>query len=89
MMISCSSLSLYRNEKKQEYIKQKKGEKILEGRRQEMQQAKKEEKNKKAVEEYERWLVFLFFHFFKTKKIYVVMSANIFLLSYSWVFMLL
>ncbi|NXH74918.1 MAP9 protein, partial [Hydrobates tethys] len=56
MMISCSSLSLYRNEKKEEYMKQKKVEKILERRKQEIQQAKKEEKNKKAMEEYERWL---------------------------------
>ncbi|KAF1471346.1 Microtubule-associated protein 9, partial [Pygoscelis antarcticus] len=56
MMISCSSLSIYRNEKKGEYMKQKKVEKILERRKQEIQQAKKEEKNKKAMEEYERWL---------------------------------
>ncbi|NXJ86393.1 MAP9 protein, partial [Trogon melanurus] len=56
MMISCSSLSLYRNEKKEEYIKQKKVEKILERKKQEIQQAKKEEKNQKAMEEYERWL---------------------------------
>ncbi|NXA17710.1 MAP9 protein, partial [Ibidorhyncha struthersii] len=56
MIISCSSLSLYRNEKKEEYMKQKKVEKILERRKQEIQQAKKEEKNKKALEEYERWL---------------------------------
>ncbi|NXW22738.1 MAP9 protein, partial [Circaetus pectoralis] len=56
MMISCSSLSLYRNEKKEEFIKQKKVEKILERRKQEIQQAKKEEKNVKAMEEYERWL---------------------------------
>ncbi|NWZ58639.1 MAP9 protein, partial [Haliaeetus albicilla] len=56
MMISCSSLSLYRNEKKEEFIKQKKVEKILERRKQEIQQAKKEEKNIKAMEEYERWL---------------------------------
>ncbi|NWX44190.1 MAP9 protein, partial [Steatornis caripensis] len=56
MMISCSSLSLYRNEKKEEYLKQKKVEKILERRKQEIQQAKTEEKNKKALEEYERWL---------------------------------
>ncbi|XP_061848955.1 microtubule-associated protein 9 [Colius striatus] len=44
------------NEKKKKYIKQKKAEKILERRKQEIQQAKKEEKNKRAVEEYERWL---------------------------------
>ncbi|NXE75292.1 MAP9 protein, partial [Cochlearius cochlearius] len=56
MMISCSSLSLYRNEKKEEYMKRKKVEKNLERRNQEIQQAKKEEKNKKAMEEYERWL---------------------------------
>ncbi|NXE11315.1 MAP9 protein, partial [Lophotis ruficrista] len=55
-MIICSSLLLYRNEKKEEYIKQKRVEKVLERRKQEIQQAKKEEKNKKAVEEYERWL---------------------------------
>lgn len=73
MMISCSSLSLYRNEKKEEFIKQKKVEKILERRKQEIQQAKKEEKNIKAMEEYERWLVLFFFlHFVKTKKINVV-----------------
>lgn len=41
-------------------MKQKKVEKILERRKQEMQQAKKEEKNKKALEEYERWLVWFF-----------------------------
>ncbi|NXG79767.1 MAP9 protein, partial [Baryphthengus martii] len=56
MMVSYSSLSLYRNQKKEEYIKQKKVEKILERRKQEIQQAKKEEKNKRAMEEYERWL---------------------------------
>ncbi|NXC67877.1 MAP9 protein, partial [Anhinga anhinga] len=56
MMISCSSLSLYRNEKKEEYMKQKKVERILERRKQEIKQAEKEEKNKKAMEEYERWL---------------------------------
>ncbi|NXO60919.1 MAP9 protein, partial [Aramus guarauna] len=56
MMISCSSFSLYRNEKKEEYMKQKKVEKVQERRKQEIQQAKKEEKNKKAMEEYERWL---------------------------------
>ncbi|NXW87638.1 MAP9 protein, partial [Alopecoenas beccarii] len=56
IMISYSSLSLYRNEKKEEYMKQKKVEKILEKRKQEIQQAEKEEKDKKAVEEYDRWL---------------------------------
>ncbi|NXM32905.1 MAP9 protein, partial [Oxyruncus cristatus] len=56
MMISCSSLSLYRNEKKEEDIKMKKVEKFLERKKQEMQQAKKEEKNEKAMEEYARWL---------------------------------
>ncbi|NXL59585.1 MAP9 protein, partial [Chordeiles acutipennis] len=56
VMISYSSFSLYRNEKKEEYIKQKKAEKILERRKQEIQQAEKEEKNKAAMEEYERWL---------------------------------
>ncbi|NWQ73696.1 MAP9 protein, partial [Columbina picui] len=56
MMISHSSLSLYRNEKKEQYMKQKKAEKILEKRKQEIQQAEKEEKDKKAVEEYDRWL---------------------------------
>ncbi|NXP25702.1 MAP9 protein, partial [Scytalopus superciliaris] len=56
MMISCSSLSLYRNEKKEEYIKKKKVEKFLERKKQEMQQAQKEEKNEKAMEEYEKWL---------------------------------
>lgn len=60
MMISCSSVSLYRNEKKEEYIKQKKAEKIREKRKQEIQQAKKEEKNKRAIEEYEKWLVYFF-----------------------------
>ncbi|NWU72640.1 MAP9 protein, partial [Pterocles burchelli] len=50
------SLSLYRNEKKDEYIKQKKVEKILERRKQEIQQAKNEEENKKAIGAYERWL---------------------------------
>ncbi|NWU01420.1 MAP9 protein, partial [Urocynchramus pylzowi] len=56
MMASCSSLSLCRNEKKEEYIKKKKVEKFLEKRKREMQQAKKEEKSEKAVEEYEKWL---------------------------------
>ncbi|NXI71807.1 MAP9 protein, partial [Anseranas semipalmata] len=55
-MISCSSFSLYRNEKKEEYIKQKKAEKIIERRKQEIQQTKKDEKDKRAIEEYERWL---------------------------------
>ncbi|NWW48090.1 MAP9 protein, partial [Pedionomus torquatus] len=54
MIICCSSL--YRNEKKEKYMKQKKVEKILERRKQEIQQAKKEEKDKKAMEEYARWL---------------------------------
>lgn len=58
-MTSCSSLWLRRNEKKEEYIKKKKVEKILEKRKREMQQAKKEEKSEKAMEEYERWLVCL------------------------------
>ncbi|NXL27056.1 MAP9 protein, partial [Glaucidium brasilianum] len=53
MMIS---FSLHRNERKEEYIKQKKTEKIVERRKQEIEQAKKEEKSKKAMEEYERWL---------------------------------
>ncbi|XP_053922330.1 microtubule-associated protein 9 isoform X2 [Cuculus canorus] len=44
------------NEKKEEYIKQKKAEKILERRKQEIQQSKMEERNKKATEEYGRWL---------------------------------
>ncbi|NXX87976.1 MAP9 protein, partial [Centropus bengalensis] len=44
------------NEKKEEYIKQKKAEKILERRKQEEEQAMIEERNKKATEEYERWL---------------------------------
>ncbi|NXI40678.1 MAP9 protein, partial [Galbula dea] len=48
--------SFSQNEKKREYIKQKKVEEILERRKQEIQQAKMEEKNKKAMEEYERWL---------------------------------
>ncbi|NXN97179.1 MAP9 protein, partial [Rhinopomastus cyanomelas] len=56
VVMSCSSLSQYRNEKKDEYIKQKKVERDLERRKQELQQAKKEEKNKKALEEYEKWL---------------------------------
>ncbi|NXU71319.1 MAP9 protein, partial [Oreotrochilus melanogaster] len=56
MMICCSSLSLHRNEKKEEFVKQKKEEKIRERRKQEMQQAEKEEKSKKALEEYEKWL---------------------------------
>lgn len=58
-MTSCSSLSLCRNEKKEEYIKKKKVEKFLEKRKREIQQAKKEEKSEKAMEEYERWLVCL------------------------------
>ncbi|NXD07442.1 MAP9 protein, partial [Nothocercus nigrocapillus] len=44
------------NEKKEECIKQKKIEKLLERRKQEVQQMKKEEKDKRAMEEYERWL---------------------------------
>lgn len=67
MMTSCSSLSLLRNEKKEEYIKKKKVEKFQEKRKREIQQAKKEEKSVKAMEEYERWLVclvgFVFFIF--------------------------
>ncbi|NXJ20979.1 MAP9 protein, partial [Dicrurus megarhynchus] len=56
MMTPCSSFSLCRNEKKEEYIKKKKVEKFLERRKRQMQQAKKEEKSEKAMEEYERWL---------------------------------
>ncbi|NXH65229.1 MAP9 protein, partial [Rhabdornis inornatus] len=56
MMTSCSSVSLCRNEKKEEYIKKKKVEKFIEKRKRERQQAKKEERSEKAVEEYERWL---------------------------------
>ncbi|NXC55304.1 MAP9 protein, partial [Aleadryas rufinucha] len=56
MMTPCFSLSLCRNEKKEEYIKKKKVEKFLERRKRQMQQAKKEEKSEKAMEEYERWL---------------------------------
>ncbi|NWW65870.1 MAP9 protein, partial [Ifrita kowaldi] len=56
MMTPCSSLSLCRNEKKEEYIKKKKLEKFLERKKRQMQQAKKEEKSEKAMEEYERWL---------------------------------
>ncbi|NXA72134.1 MAP9 protein, partial [Thryothorus ludovicianus] len=56
MMISCSSLSLCRNKKKEEYIKKKKVQKFLEKRKREMQQAKAEEKSEKALEEYEKWL---------------------------------
>ncbi|NXM49366.1 MAP9 protein, partial [Gymnorhina tibicen] len=56
MMTPCSSLSLCRNEKKEEYIRKKKVEKFLERRKRQMQQAKKEEKSEKAMEEYERWL---------------------------------
>ncbi|NXD48165.1 MAP9 protein, partial [Corvus moneduloides] len=56
MMTPCSSLSLCRNKKKEEYIKKKKVEKFLERRKRQMQQAKKEEKSEKAMEEYERWL---------------------------------
>lgn len=59
MMTSCSSVSLCRNEKKKEYIKKKKVEKLIEKRKREMQQAKKEERSEKAMEEYERWLVCL------------------------------
>ncbi|NXE26334.1 MAP9 protein, partial [Ardeotis kori] len=55
-IIICSSLLLYRNEKKEEHMKQKRVEKVLERRKQGIQQAQKEEKNKKAMEEYERWL---------------------------------
>ncbi|XP_051474248.1 microtubule-associated protein 9 [Apus apus] len=44
------------NEEKKEYIKQKKAEKTLERRKQEIKEAEKEEKNKKALEEYEKWL---------------------------------
>ncbi|NWT15809.1 MAP9 protein, partial [Vireo altiloquus] len=56
MMTPCSSLSLCRNEKKEEYIKKKKVEKFLERRKRQMQLAQKEEKSEKAMEEYERWL---------------------------------
>lgn len=67
-MISYSSFSLNRNEKKEEYIKQKKAEKVLERRKQEIQQTKKDEKDKKAIEEYERWLVIYFFFRYVKKK---------------------
>ncbi|NXB48004.1 MAP9 protein, partial [Leucopsar rothschildi] len=56
LMTSCSSVSLCRNEKKEEYIKKKRIDKFLEKRKREMQQAKKEERSEKAMEEYERWL---------------------------------
>ncbi|NXH99512.1 MAP9 protein, partial [Pachycephala philippinensis] len=56
MVTPCSSLSLCRNEKKEEYIKKKKVEKFLERKKRQMQQAMKEEKSEKAMEEYERWL---------------------------------
>ncbi|NWT89256.1 MAP9 protein, partial [Lanius ludovicianus] len=56
MVSPCSSLSLCRNEKKEEYINKKKVEKLLERRKRQMQQAKKEEKSERAMEEYERWL---------------------------------
>ncbi|XP_032635012.2 microtubule-associated protein 9 isoform X4 [Chelonoidis abingdonii] len=44
------------NEKKEEFVKQKKTEKIQEKRQQEIEQVKREEKDKRAMEEYERWL---------------------------------
>ncbi|XP_038253976.1 microtubule-associated protein 9 isoform X5 [Dermochelys coriacea] len=44
------------NEKKEEFVKQKKTEKIQEKRRQEIEQFEREEKDKRAMEEYERWL---------------------------------
>ncbi|NXK93162.1 MAP9 protein, partial [Formicarius rufipectus] len=56
IMISYSSLALYRNEKKEEYIKKKKVEKFLERKKQLMQEVQKEEKNEKAMKEYEKWL---------------------------------
>lgn len=49
-------------------MKKKKVEKILEKRKQEIQQAEKEEKDKKAVEEYDRWLVFYFFTLCQNQK---------------------
>uniref|UniRef100_A0A8C8RSZ0 Microtubule associated protein 9 n=1 Tax=Pelusios castaneus TaxID=367368 RepID=A0A8C8RSZ0_9SAUR len=52
---------VFRNEKKEEFLKQKKAEKIQEKRKQEIEQVEKEEKDKKAVDEYERWLVKYFF----------------------------
>ncbi|NXJ09256.1 MAP9 protein, partial [Odontophorus gujanensis] len=45
-----------RNDKKKEYMKQKKAEAILERRQKEIKQAEKDEKDKMAIEEYERWL---------------------------------
>uniref|UniRef100_K7FUK2 Microtubule associated protein 9 n=1 Tax=Pelodiscus sinensis TaxID=13735 RepID=K7FUK2_PELSI len=44
------------NEKKEEFLKQKKTEKIQEKRKQEIHQVEREEKDKRAIEEYERWL---------------------------------
>ncbi|XP_050802325.1 microtubule-associated protein 9 isoform X3 [Gopherus flavomarginatus] len=44
------------NEKKEEFVKQKKTEKIQEKRQQEIEQVEREEKDKRAMEEYERWL---------------------------------
>ncbi|EMP24928.1 Microtubule-associated protein 9 [Chelonia mydas] len=44
------------NEKKEEFVKQKKTEKIQEKRRQEIEQFERGEKDKRAMEEYERWL---------------------------------
>ncbi|XP_074849241.1 microtubule-associated protein 9 isoform X3 [Carettochelys insculpta] len=44
------------NEKKEEFIKQKKTEKIQEKRKQEAEHFEKQEKDKRAMEEYERWL---------------------------------
>ncbi|XP_008167620.2 microtubule-associated protein 9 isoform X1 [Chrysemys picta bellii] len=44
------------NEKKEEFVKQKKTEKIQEKRQQEIEQVEREEKDKRALEEYERWL---------------------------------
>ncbi|XP_043401818.1 microtubule-associated protein 9 isoform X7 [Chelonia mydas] len=44
------------NEKKEEFVKQKKTEKIQEKRRQEIEQFERGEKDKRSMEEYERWL---------------------------------
>uniref|UniRef100_A0A8C3SSQ0 Microtubule associated protein 9 n=1 Tax=Chelydra serpentina TaxID=8475 RepID=A0A8C3SSQ0_CHESE len=55
-------LSIFRNEKKEEFVKQKKTEKSQEKRQQEIEQVVREEKDKRAMEEYERWLVNIFFH---------------------------
>lgn len=48
---------IFRNEKKEEFMKQKRKEKNKERKKVEEQDVESEEKDKKAIEAYEKWLV--------------------------------